>query len=114
MKKSRAVHWFLCLALLLSVLGGLAGERFAVAQEEPPPEEKLELLSPYPVIPINAGDTARFEVALVWQGQEFRTFDLVTTAPLGWRARTLAGAVDQEIPAIGLVPASPSQVNTAV
>lgn len=118
MSGSRAVYYLLCFILLFAMLGGLAGERVVLAtqesgngsfllppgQEEPPPEEKLELSCLYPVWSGKWGEPAKFEVSLKWLGGEFRTFELATTTPPGWRAQTLAGYPEREVPAIGLEP----------
>ena len=113
---SRVVRYFLCFALLFGVLVGLTGNRTALAtqessngpfllslnQEEAAPQEKLDLFSKFPVLPGNSGDGFTFEVELTWHGSEFKTFDLVTTPPSGWRAATVAGQPQKEVPAIGL------------
>jgi uncharacterized membrane protein len=87
------------------MLSGLVGDRFvSAAVTEVALEEKLELRSVHPVWSGRWGTPARFEVDLVWQGAEFRIFDLATRVPPGWRARTLGGWPERETPAIGLEP----------
>ena len=63
MSRSRIVHYILVFALLWAVVGGLVGNQAVLAtqggskelvslpvnQEEPPPEEKLELVCQYPI-----------------------------------------------------------------
>lgn len=104
MTRSRAVHYLLCLALLLAMLGGLITNQAVTAQEEPPPEEKLELSCSYPVLRDVAGKSFEFEVSLNWLGSDFRTFDLTTTAPPKWSVEVVGGYPEKEIPAIGLEP----------
>ncbi len=119
MSMPRAVCWFLCFVLLFGVLGGLVGDRAALAtqessrasfspglnQEEPPAEEKLELVCKYPTFEGNSGDSFDFDVDLKWLGSEARTFDLtIKGAPPKWNATIVAGVSRKEIPAIGLSP----------
>ena len=114
----RAIHYFLCFILFFGVLGGLVADRAALAtqessgsfllslnQEEPPPEEKLELVCKYPSFEGKAGDSFDFEVGLRWLGSEARTFDLaVTEVPPKWRTIIVAGYPEKLIPGIGLEP----------
>ena len=74
-------------------------------QEEPPPQDKLELVCKYPVVEGNSGDSFDFDVNLKWLGAEARTFDLgIIDVPPKWEATIVAGAYEKEIPAIGLEP----------
>lgn len=119
MNRSRLVRFLLCFALLLAILGGLAGEQTALAtqkggndfsllplaEEDPSPEENLlELRCLYPVLPGKSGDDFEFEVEMIWQGDEFRTFELGVTGPPKWNVAIVAGYPEKEIPAIGLEP----------
>jgi len=119
MSRSRVVHHLLCFALLFGVLGGVVGNQVVLAtqesnsgsfllplnQDEPPPEDKLELSCKYPSFEGNAGDSFEFEVGLRWLGSEVRVFDLaITEVPPKWRAAILAGYPEKEIPTIGLEP----------
>ena len=93
MSRWRAVHCLLCLILLFGVLTGLGGDRVALAaqeggnssfllslnQEQPPPEEKLELICKYPVLERKSGDSFEFGVELKWHTSEFRQFNVTTT-----------------------------------
>jgi len=117
MSMPRAVYCLLCFVLLFGILGGLVGDRVALAaqknssgpllslpnQEEPPPKEKLELVCKYPTFEGNSGDSFDFDVNLTWLGAEARTFDLaIPDVPPKWTATIVAGAYVREIPAIGL------------
>jgi len=117
MSMPRAVYCLLCFVLLFGILGGLVGDRVALAaqksssrpllslpnQEEPPPKEKLELVCKYPTFEGNSGDSFDFDVNLTWLGAEARTFDLaIPDVPPKWTATIVAGAYVKEIPAIGL------------
>ena len=119
MSMPRAAYYLLCFVLLFGVLGGLVGDRVALAtqesssgsflsavnQEEPPAEEKLELVCKYPTFEGNSGDSFDFEVNLKWLGSEAKTFDLIILdVPPKWDATIVAGAYEREIPAIGLEP----------
>ena len=120
MNRFRLVRFLLCFALLLAILGGLAGEQTALAtqeggnyssllsplaEEESSPEENLlELRCLYPVLPGKSGDAFEFEVELLWQGDEFRTFELGVTGLPKWNVVIVAGYPEKEIPAIGLEP----------
>jgi uncharacterized membrane protein len=119
MNRSRALHYFLCLVLFFSVLGGLGGGRVVLAiqesgndsflsplnQQESPPEEKLELVCKYPTFEGKSGDSFAFEVGLKWLGSKPRTFDLVITeVSPKWRATIVAGAPEKTIFGIGLEP----------
>lgn len=113
----RVLHYLLCFLLLFGILGGLVGDRAvlaaekssggsflsAVNQEEPPAEEKLELVCKYPTFEGNSGDSFDFDVDLKWLGSTARTFDLaILDVPPKWDVSIVAGAYDREIPAIGL------------
>ena len=119
MNWSRALHYFICLILFFSVLGGLGGDRVVLAiqesgndsflsslnQEEPLPEEKLELVCKYPTFEGKSGDSFEFEVGLKWLGGKPRTFDLaITEVPPRWSAAIVAGYPEKTIFGIGLEP----------
>ncbi len=118
MSRSRVVHYLLCFVLLLGMLGCLVGNRVVLAtqegsngsflsslnQEQPSPEEKLELSCLYPVMRDISGESFEFKVELKWQGSESKRFDLATTVPPKWRAIVLRDYEDKEAPAIELEP----------
>ena len=119
MSRSRAVHYLLCFVLLFGVLGCLVGNRVVLAaqesssgsfllplnQEQPPPEEKLEMESKFPVLSAKSGEIFEFDVDLKYQGIERRRFDLTFTTPPGWAAFAVAGYPEKQIPAIEMGPA---------
>ena len=106
MGRNRVVHCFLCFALLLAALAGVAGHQFVLAQEEElPPEEKLELECKYPILSGESGEAFEFEVELSYQGSERRRFELVTSVPPDWIAVVAAGYPEKQIPAIDMGPA---------
>ena len=98
MFRFRGVRYLLCLALLCTVLGGLFGDRVALAaqeignssptlppsEEQPPPEESIELFTQFPVLENTAGASFKFEVTVEYRIKERRTFDLNLTLPPGW------------------------------
>jgi len=101
------------------MLGGLAANQVALAaqedgkdssllppgQEQPLPEEKLELESKFPVLSAKSGEIFEFDVDLKYQGAERRRFDLTFTTPPGWAAFAVAGYPEKQIPAIEMGPA---------
>lgn len=105
MRRSRALHYFLCLTLFFSVLSCFGGDQVVLAMQEsgndaflsslnqePPPEGKLEVISRYPTFEGRSGDSFEFEVGLTWSGSKTRTFDLaITEAPPRWNATIVAG-----------------------
>ncbi len=124
MSRSRAVHYLLCFVLLFGVLGGVMGNRVVLAtqegsnssfllslnQEEPLPEEKLELVCKYPVSPGKSGDSFEFGVELIWHSSESRQFDVTATALPKWSISILGGYEKKEIGGrIGLVPVKPGE-----
>lgn len=118
MTRSRIVHWLLCFALLFALVGGLVGVpvlatqesgdgsvSLSLNQEQPPAEERLELVCKYPTYEGKSGDSFEFEVALKWLGSEARTFELaVTEPPPGWSVVIMGGYPEKKISAIGLEP----------
>ena len=127
MSKIKAVHYFLCFALLFIMLAGLAANQAALAaqeskdsfllppgQEEPLPEEKLEMESKYPVLSAKSGEIFEFDVTLKYQGGERRRFDLTFTTPPEWRALATAGYPEKQIPAIEMGPAEMFPVTESI
>ncbi len=119
MSGSRIVHYILVFALLLAVCGGLAGNQAVLAtqesseglvllpvnQEEPPPEEKIELVPLYPVLRGRASTSLEFEVQLKYEGSEPKTFELaVTDVPPGWSASIKPSYGEGEIAAMTVEP----------
>jgi uncharacterized membrane protein len=61
-------------------------------QEQPLPEDKLELVCKFPTFEGISGDSFAFEVGLTWFGSKPRTFDLaVIEAPPRWNATIVGG-----------------------
>lgn len=118
MSRSRAVSCFLCFILFFGVLGGLVGDQVALAaeegsggsflmplnQEQPPPEEKLEISCLYPALRDISGNPFAFEVELKWHGSQSKRFNLAASAPPRWTALIVEGTSGREVPAIELVP----------
>lgn len=106
MIRSRIVHYFLCLALLLVVAGGLAGTQAVLAQEESEPvAETLNLESKFPVLSGESGDSYDFEVDVKYQGAERKRFDLTVSVPPDWRGYAAAGYPERQVAAVELGPA---------
>lgn len=101
-----------CLFMLLII--GLAVSPAAVfAQEEPTPTpipQSLDMTAKYPKIEITSGETAQFEVQLMFNGEyggKSRVFDLVATAPKDWTVEvTPSYPADKKIASIELSPGS--------
>lgn len=118
MTKSRAVHYLLCFALLFAIVSGLAGNRVVQAaqqssngsfslppnQEQPSPEDKLELKCKLPVVTGKSGESFEFEVELKYEGSERRRFDLTVTVPPDWRSVIVSGYPEKQIAAIEIAP----------
>lgn len=120
MSKFRAFRYFLGIALLFAMLGGLVGGQVLAVQEsgnnsfplppgqeEPPDEKVLELKCDYPVICGKIGENLEFEVDVIWRGEERRRFDLEATAPPGLRTAILTqfgGYSEKPIAALELEP----------
>ncbi len=100
MIRSRIVHYFLCLALLSAVAGGLAGTQAVLAQEEPEPVETLKLESKFPVLSGESGDDYDFEVDVKYQGGERKRFDLTISVPPDWRGYATAGYPERQVAAV--------------
>lgn len=114
MFRFRGVRYLLCLALLCTVLGGLFGDRVALAaqengnssptlppseEEQPPPEENIELFTQFPVLENMAGASFRFEVTVEYRIKERRTFDLNLTLPPGWNGTPKSSTPENAISA---------------
>jgi len=98
------------------MLGGLAGDRVALAakegsigsflslpnQAEPQPEDKLTLSLTYPVLRGKSGEVFEFEVELTYMGKEDRTFELTVTTPKDWVTQIQPQYDEKEISAIRL------------
>ena len=107
MSRSRVVHYFVCLALFLAMVGGLVGTQVALAQEEEPAPvtEKLELECKFPVVSGESGKTYETEVDVKYQGAERKRFDLTFSVPKDWRAMAQSSYPKKQIAAIELGPA---------
>jgi len=116
MNKFRGVHYLLCVALLLGVLGGTFGGQVVLAaqessgdsfllppsQDEPPPEEpkeEVELSAQWPTLQSTAGSSLEYEITFNYHIKERRTFDLNLTVPPGWTGVTKANYPKVEIEA---------------
>jgi len=97
MLKDRMLRLFLGLALLGVVAGVICGEGVALAAsdstgsprpplkgEEASTGERLELYTPYAVVSDISGKAFRYEIALIYEGTESKTFDLAATPLPGW------------------------------
>ena len=104
MIRSRIIHYFLCLALLLAAAGGLVGTQAVFAQEEPEPVETLELETKFPVLSGESGETYEFEVDVKYQGAERKRFDLTISVPPDWVERAFSGYPEKQIAAVELGP----------
>jgi len=103
MKRPRGVYFLPCLALVFGMLGGLGGTQVVLAAqgssnssislppgvEEPPPEESLDLISEYPVIRGESGDSFEYMVIFDYktdaEEEESRVFDIAHIDPPGWQ-----------------------------
>jgi uncharacterized membrane protein len=118
MGKFRGARYLLCLALFFGVLGSLFGSQLALAaqesrqvdallppgQEEPPPEESLNVFARYPIQQSVVGSTFEFEITLYYEGPEARTFDLDAVLPEGWMGTFTGGYPETEISAFTVEP----------
>ncbi len=101
MKRPRGVYFLPCLALLFGMLGGLGGTQVVLAAqessngsvllvEELPFEESLDLVSEYPVIHGESGDSFEYVVAFDYETdaeeEEARVFDITLIEPPEWQA----------------------------
>jgi len=113
--KLKVVSYFLCFVLIFAVLGGLAGERAALATQEsdgisiasPPAQgesDLLELGSRFPVQSDVAGESFEFDVFFKWHGSEVTIFALNASGPPKWTIALTGGPSGKELQAIGLEP----------
>ncbi len=124
MKRSRGVYFLPCLVLLFGMLGGLGGTQVVLAAqenndssvllvEEPPPEESLDLVSEYPVIHGESGDSFEYVVVFDYKTDaeegEARVFDITLIEPPEWQAtvKKQYGDTGEAIRAIRLNPNMP-------
>jgi uncharacterized membrane protein len=118
MGKFRGARYLLCLALFFGVLGSLFGSQLALAaqesrqvdallppgQEEPPPEESINVFARYPIQQSVVGNAFEFEITLYYEGPEARTFDLDAVLPEGWTGTFIGGYPETEISAFTVEP----------
>jgi len=97
--------------LFFGVVGGLGGDRVALAveessngtflsspnQEEPPIEDELHVLAKYPVLEGKSGDSFEFELELAWHSSKFRVFDIAVTGPPNWDIVLFGGRAEEAI-----------------
>lgn len=77
-----------------------------LAQEDPKPEDKIEISPIYPKVDTIAGGEFVFEVEYLYVGNDPRSFELRITVPKGWEAYiTPQYEKDKKISAITLKPA---------
>ena len=105
MKRFRGVRNLLYLIILFGMLGGLFGTQVTFAaqvgsegslllltsqEEEPSPEASLDLVSQYPVIHGESGDSFEyvviFDYETVTEEGKARVFDITLIEPPGWQA----------------------------
>lgn len=129
MSKTKVVCYFLCFILLFVMGAGLAGSQLVKAdqkgsgdlfllapgqEEQPPPEEKLEIESKYPVLSAKSGEVFEFSVDLKYQGGKRKRFDLTFATPPQWAAIATAGYPEKQIPAIEMGPAEKFPVTESI
>jgi len=99
MKIVRVICLLLVSLLAISPLGTV------LAQEESPPEEKIELSVDFPILEAIAGQNFEFEIEFKYTGSESRDFNLRTTEPKGWSVYTTPQyQTEKRISAIRLEP----------
>ncbi|MBN1862704.1 MAG: hypothetical protein JW790_03590 [Dehalococcoidales bacterium] len=87
MKRFKRVRYLLCLVLLTGLIGIQSGAHLALADDEeetPPVEERLELVSRFPVKQGESGTSFEFEVDISYQGNETKMFEFNVDPPEGW------------------------------
>lgn len=128
MFKFRGVCYLLCLALLCAVPGGLFGDTVALAaqessnrsptilpneeqppEEQPSPQESIELVTQFPVLENTAGASFDFEVTVEYRIKERRTFDLNLTLPPGWNGTPKSTTPENAISAFEPEPQNMSE-----
>ena len=103
MKGSRGFYFLPCIALLFGMFGGLGGTQFVLAAqessnnsialppgvEELPPEGSLDLVSEYPVIHGESGNSFEYVVIFDYEidteEEASRVFDITHIEPPGWQ-----------------------------
>lgn len=99
----KTIRIFCSLCLVLVYLLVISPPATVLAQEENPPEDKIELISSFPKMEIT-GQTVEFSVRLKWWGSETRVFDLSVTGPKDWQIHFKPSYEDTRITAISLEP----------
>lgn len=88
MNKIKLACAIFSLTLCLAIFGGLTNHQITMAQDDreaPPPEEKIELDTKYPVLSGAADTTFEFEVELNYTGgDKEKVFELRVSGPSGW------------------------------
>jgi len=100
----KTIRIFCGVCLLLACLLVISPPATALAQDENPAEDKIELLASFPKVEITSGVSVEFSVRLRWLGSEDRAFDLFTTAPKGWTVYCKPSYEETRITAIRLEP----------
>lgn len=114
MSKSRVAGCLLCLVLIFSVLGGLTGDRLALAakesidgsflsppnQEEPEFKESIKITSKYPVVEAKSGDAFEFAIEISSILKEDRTFEFILDKPRNWVSQIKPKYEDTKISAV--------------
>jgi uncharacterized membrane protein len=121
MSKSGVVRLLFCFVLIGFVLAGVAGDIALAAQEgnglslspsvaQQVGEDKIELYAAYPAFQDISGETFQFEVELIYEGTQTRTFELSATPIPHWLVSIRSIFQEIELPEIRLEPgAEPSQ-----
>jgi uncharacterized membrane protein len=106
MLKSRLFHFLFCLTLLVTLVGGLAIPAFAADTTTTPAPATVALDSKFPSISADSGQVFSYDVSIVYNGTERKTFTMDITAPQGWSAYTASGYPEKEITSIQIDPGS--------
>jgi len=105
----------MCLALLGVVFGGLAGDMAHASQgdsgssvllnqQQVEGGDKIELYTAYPAFKDISGEIFTFEVDLIYEGSETRTFELSVTKIPNWIVQIRSIFQEIELPEIRLEP----------
>ena len=96
MSRSGVVRLLICLTLIGFVLAGVVGDMALAAQEssqlsvspsvdqQVDGEDRIELYTAYPAFQDISGETFQFEVELIYEGTQTRTFELSATPIPHW------------------------------
>lgn len=108
--KSRIIHLFLSLTVMMSLLGGFAVNAYAQAPQPPPTAppavaSSLALSSKFPVLSAESGGSYDFEVEVKYTGLERKRFDLSISVPQDWVGFALSSYPEKQVAAIELGPA---------